>query len=81
VIPVAILAGFVVGRWWVVIPLIGAAWATWLVADGVCSRGCSAGAFLLGTANGAVGVALHRVVRSALSSKRKGSPGDEAPDA
>ena len=62
-IPTAILAGLVVGRWWSV-PIIGALWAVLVAVD---VGGASASAFLLGAVNAAVGVGVHVLIRKLFS--------------
>lgn len=69
VIPTAIVAGLIVGRWWA-IPLIGLAWAAWILIEAVCAGWCFAQASLLGAANAAVGVAMHRGARHLLMRNR-----------
>jgi hypothetical protein len=65
VIPTAILAGLIAGRWWT-IPLIGLGWSLLVLFDGSCRGTCAGGAFLLGFINGAVGVGFHRALRTVL---------------
>lgn len=66
VIPTAIVAGIVVGRWWA-IPVIAVAWTMWLLIDGICSGECSGGAFVIGAANAALGVGVHRGIRALIT--------------
>jgi hypothetical protein len=35
VIPVLLVVGVVLGRWWATVPVATAAWAAWLALDGV----------------------------------------------
>jgi len=67
VIPTAIVAGLVVGRW--AVPVIAVAWAIWLLIDGSCSGTCSPTAALLAAANAVVGVAVHRGIRFLVERK------------
>ena len=69
-IPTALLAGLVVGRWWAV-PVVGAVWAIVVVVFGDCGASCIPGALLLGAANCVAGVAAHRVLIVALKTIRQ----------
>jgi hypothetical protein len=62
VLPVVVLAGFIVGRWWIV-PVAGVAWAGLLLEQGVVGAADVPGAFALAIANAAVGVAAGLVAR------------------
>ena len=64
VIPTALIAGLVLGRWWWTPLLVGIAWALLVGIDASCRGSCSVGAFALGTVNAAVGMAIHRGVRA-----------------
>jgi hypothetical protein len=59
VIPTVLLAGVVVGRWWVV-PLAAVAWAGILFTNGSCDLTCAPGAAGLAIVNTAAGVLLHK---------------------
>lgn len=69
-IPIALLAGLVVGRWWA-IPAIGLGWAAVVGAFGECGAGCIPVAAALGAANGAIGVVAHRAILAALTAVRR----------
>jgi hypothetical protein len=70
VIPLLILAGIVVGRWWS-IPLAMVAWPALLIGTGTGSDlSVIAGASLIAVPNGARGVGLHRVIRRLWSLAR-----------
>jgi hypothetical protein len=58
VIPTAIVAGLVFGRWWWTIFPITLAWALLLATEGTFSFGGVA----LGFLNAAVGIAVHQAV-------------------
>ncbi len=60
-----IVAGLVAGRLWA-IPLGGVAWAGLVALGGDCGWDCLPFAALLGSANTAVGVAVHLAVRVPL---------------
>ena len=70
-IPVALLWGFLLGKWWrLVVPLAGAAWAVLLVADGVIRPvdRTVLGAALAGALNAAVGAAVNRGLAALVAS-------------
>lgn len=69
-IPTAIVAGLILGRWWWSIPVIGLAWAALILSDRTCAGWCFAQASLLGAANASVGVAVHQLVRWIIGRKR-----------
>ncbi len=69
-VPIALLVGLVVGRWWA-IPAIGLGWAAVVGALGECDLGCIPAAAALGAANGAIGVVAHRVVLAAVTAVRR----------
>jgi hypothetical protein len=61
VIPVLILFGLVVGRWWRTALVVGAlGWAALLLTNGVIGLADVPGAMLFGLANTAVGVGIHQ---------------------
>jgi hypothetical protein len=63
-IPSLILAGFIVGRWWIV-PVAMVAWPALLIGTGVGSgMHVIVGGSLIAVPNVALGVALRRVARS-----------------
>jgi hypothetical protein len=64
VIPTALLAGLVLGRWWWTPLVIGIAWALLVGIDGSCRGSCTPSAFVLGTLNGATGMLIHQGVRA-----------------
>ncbi len=69
-IPLALLLGLAIGRWWIV-PVASVAWALLVSIDGSCDLGCSPGALGLAAVNSAVGVLAHLAVRQLLA--RSGS--------
>lgn len=67
-IPTVILAGFVLGRWWWSVPVLGVAWAVLLATttDNVVDAGFLLGATAFGAANAAVGFAVHQAIRAVV---------------
>ena len=72
VIPIAILVGALIGRWWVV-PATGLAWVVLLVAVGDLAASDVPVAALLAMANAAVGVVCHKLVALPLRRVRRRS--------
>jgi hypothetical protein len=70
VIPIAFLAGLVVGRWWAV-AAIAIAWTVIVAAFADCDLSCAPAAAMLAAANGALGVAVHKIVRVATHATRR----------
>ncbi len=69
-IPTVFVVGLVIGRWWaVVLGAIG--WPLLVVTVGDCGWSCIPEAVLLGAANAAVGVLVHRAGRSAVRALRR----------
>jgi len=69
VIPIAFLAGLIVGRWWAV-AAIAIAWTVIVAAFADCDLACAPVAAMLGAANSAIGVVIHRVVRVVARASR-----------
>lgn len=61
-IPLALVLGLAVGRWWIV-PVASIGWGLLLLVDGSCDLGCSPGALALAAINATVGVLAHVAVR------------------
>jgi anti-sigma-K factor RskA len=72
-IPVAFLGGLSAGRWWTV-AVIAVAWTVIVAVFADCDLACAPLAAVLGAANSAVGVAVHRVVRLGTRSVRNIKP-------
>jgi len=62
-IPLAILVGVVVGRWWA-IPLAAIPWTVVLSLQGGCNAGCLATGFGLAAANTTVAVLARYVLEA-----------------
>jgi len=61
-IPIALVAGAIAGRWWIV-PIVAVAWSALVFAIGACDLSCSPQAAGLAALNTAIGVALHQAFR------------------
>lgn len=62
-IPTAIIAGMIVGRWWAA-PVIGAVWTLWIAVDVACDVQCISTSFGLASINGAIGILIHKAIRA-----------------
>ncbi len=67
-IPTALAAGILFGRWWLA-PAIGLAWTVAILATIDDTFTALVGAFVFGTVNALVGVALHKLLRRARATR------------
>ncbi len=67
-IPTALAAGLLLGRWWLA-PAVGLAWTVAILATIDDTFIALLGAFIFGTVNALAGVALHKLLRRALPTR------------
>jgi hypothetical protein len=73
-IPIALVLGLAVGRWWIVV-VAAVGWAAALVASGVIGiEDAAIGAAGLAAADAAVGAAIHKGVAAAFRLARNDVP-------
>lgn len=73
-LPVAVVIGALVGRWWA-LPVAATAWVVLLRVDAPCGWDCAFGGAALAALNAAGGVAIHRMFRiGACRFRKRSSP-------
>jgi hypothetical protein len=71
VIPIALVVGLAVGRWWTMV-VVAVGWSVALIATGVIGfEGALIGGAALAAANAAVGVAVHKCLAATFRFARK----------